>query len=205
MRRGPRMASAACYDGAMPVPASVPKWRFTADEYQRMVQARILTKSHRVELIDGEIVAKMTIGPRHSASVDRTARAFFTKAGESAIVRVQGTVRVNLYSAPEPDVVLLRPRSDFYASGHPGPADILVIVEVAESSIDYDHEVKAVLYARSNVHEYWLVDRNENVVHRYLSPERDRYRTVHQYVRGQSLAPELLPNCVIATSELLVD
>ena len=146
----------------------------------------------------------MTHGPRHNATVDRTARAFFTKAGESASVRVQGAVRVNLFSEPEPDVVLLRPRSDFYASGHPGPADILLIIEVAESSIDYDREVKP-LYARANVHEYWLVDLNENVLHRHLSPERDGYRTVRQYVRGQSLAPELLPDCVISTSELQVE
>jgi Uma2 family endonuclease len=197
------MASSACYDGAMPVPASVPKWRFTADDYQRMVHARILTKNHRVELIDGEIVAKMTIGPRHSATVDRTAWAFFTKAGESAIVRVQGAVRVNLYSEPEPDIVLLRPRSDFYASGHPGPADILLIVEVAESSIDYDREVKAPVYARSNVHEYWLVDLNEHVLHRYSSPEAGVYRTVRRYGRGQSLALELLPDCVVSTNDLL--
>jgi Uma2 family endonuclease len=80
-----------------------------------------------------------------------------------------------------------------------------LIIEVAESSIDYDREVKAPLYARSNVHEYWLIDLNENVLDRYLAPERDRYRSVSQYVRGQSLAPELLPDCVIATSELLVE
>ena len=199
------MAFSACYDGAMPVAVSPPKWRFSADEYQRMVQARILTKYDRVELVDGEIVAKMTFGPRHSATVDRIARTFFAKASESAIVRVQGAVRVNLFSEPEPDVVLLRPRSDFYASGHPGPADILLVIEVAESSIEYDRDVKAPLYARSTVHEYWLVDLNENVLHRYLSPDRDRYRTVGQYVRGQSLAPELLPDCVVSTSEFLVE
>jgi len=199
------MAFSACYDGSKPMSVALSKRRFTADEYQRMAQARILTKYDRVELIDGEIVAKMTHGPRHNAMVDRTARAFFTRAGDSAIVRVQGAVRVNLYSEPEPDVVLLRPRSDFYASGHPGPADILLIIEVAESSIEYDRDVKAPLYARSNVHEYWLVDLNKNVLHQHLSPQRDRYRTVRQYVRGQSLAPELLPDCVISTSELLVE
>jgi Uma2 family endonuclease len=183
----------------------VKKWRFTADDYQRMGRAGVFRAEDRVELIDGEIIAKMTHGSRHNATVDRTARAFFAKAGESAIVRVQGAVRVNLYSEPEPDIVLLRPRSDFYASGHPGPAEIFLIIEVAESSIDYDRDVKAPLYARSNVHEYWLIDLNENVLHRYLAPERDRYRSVRQYVRGQSLAPELLPDCVIATSELLVE
>lgn len=182
----------------MPTSVSVPKRHFTADEYQRMVEARILTKNDRVELIDGEIVAKMTIGPRHSATVDRTARAFFTHAGASVIVRVQ-------YSEPEPDIVLLRPRPDFYASGHPGPSDILLIIEIAESSFDYDREVKAPLYARSDVHEYWLVDLNENVLYRHLRPERDRYRTVNRYARGQSLSPVLLPACVVSVDDLIVE
>jgi Uma2 family endonuclease len=189
----------------MLVPVSVPKRHFTADEYQRMVQARILTKYDRVELIDGEIVAKMTIGPRHSAAVDRTARAFFSQAGDSVIVRVQGAARANLFSEPEPDIVLLRPRSDFYAAGHPGPADILLIIEIAESSFDYDRDVKAPLYARSNVHEYWLIDLNENVLYRHLAPERSRYRTVHQFVRGQSLSPDLLPGCVVSVDDLIVE
>ena len=90
--------------------------------------------------VDGEIISMTPIGPRHCAIVDRATRAFVTKAGEAAIVRVQGSVRLNLYSEPEPDLVLLRPRADFYASGHPGPGDILLIVEVAQSSIDYDRE-----------------------------------------------------------------
>jgi Uma2 family endonuclease len=186
----------------MPMPVSR---LFTADEYQRMVQARILTKNDRVELIDGEIVAKMTIGPRHSATVDRTARAFFTHAGASVIVRVQGAARVNLFGEPEPDIVLLRPRSDFYASGHPGPADILLIIEVAESSFEYDRAVKAPLFARSNVNEYWLIDLNENVLYRHLTPERNRYRTVRRYSRGQSLSPELLPGCVVSVDDLIVE
>jgi Uma2 family endonuclease len=183
---------------------AVTRRRFTIDDCQRMEDAGILRAEDRVELIDGEFVTMMAIGPRHHASVDRATRAFVTKVGESAIVRVQGAVVLDLYNAPEPDLVLLRPRADFYASRYAGPADILLIIEVAESSIDYDREVKAPLYARSNVHEYWLVDLNEHVLHRYLSPERDRYRTVRQYGRGQSLAPELLPDCVISTSELLV-
>lgn len=184
---------------------AVTRKRFTADEYQRMGQAGILRREDRVELIDGEIVTKMTIGPRHSASVDRANRLLVTRAGESAIVRVHGAVRVNLYSEPEPDLVLLRPRADFYVSGHPGPADIQLIIEVAESSIHYDRDVKAPLYARCDVHEYWLVDLNENVLHRYLLPERGSYRTAQRFARGQSLAPELLPNCVVSIDDLLAD
>ena len=99
--------------------------------------------------------------------------------------------------------MLLRSRSDFYASRHAGPADVLLVVEVAESSFDYDYDVKASLYARLNLPEYWLVDLNENVLYCHSSPERGSYRTVRQYQRGQSLAPQLLPNCVVQTNDLI--
>jgi len=155
---------------------AVSRRRFTADDYQRMGQAGILRREDHVELIDGEIIAMTPIGTRHCASVDRANRAFVTKAGDSAIVRVQGSVRLDLYSEPEPDLVLLRPRADFYASAHPGPADILLIVEVAESSIEYDREVKARVYARSGVHEYWLVVLMGKVLLQYSSSDNGHLR-----------------------------
>jgi Uma2 family endonuclease len=187
------------------MPVAVSRRRFTADDYQRMGQAGILGREDHVELIDGEIIAMTPIGTRHCASVDRANRAFVTKAGDRAIVRVQGSVRLDLYSEPEPDLVLLRPRADFYASAHPGPADILLIVEVAESSIEYDRDVKAHVYARSGVLEYWLADLNENVLLRHSSPGDGAYRNVQRYTRGQSLAPQLLPECIISISDLFGD
>jgi len=115
---------------------AVSRRRFTVDDYHRMGEVGILSATDRVELIDGEIVAMTPIGPRHGASVDRTNRVLVTAVGTSAIVRVQGSVRLDLFHEPEPDIVLLRPRADFYASAHPGPADILLVIEFAESSID---------------------------------------------------------------------
>ena len=185
------------------MPVAVSRKRFSADDYQRMGQAGILRREDRVELIDGEIIAMTPIGPRHCASVDRANRAFVTKAGDSAIVRVQGSVRLSFYTEPEPDLVLLRPRPDFYSSAHPGPADILLIVEIAQTSIDYDREVKSGVYARSGVPEYWLADLNENLLTCYSSPEGGTYQRVERYTRGQSLAPQLLPACVVSTEDLL--
>jgi Uma2 family endonuclease len=103
---------------------SVTRKRFTADEYQRMGQVGILREGDRVELIDGEIVAMTPIGTRHNASVARANRALVRAAGDDAIVLPQGSVRLDLYSEPQPDLVLLRPQSDFYASRHAGPGDI---------------------------------------------------------------------------------
>ncbi|HEY1308290.1 MAG TPA: Uma2 family endonuclease [Vicinamibacterales bacterium] len=182
---------------------AVSRRRFTVDDYQRMEEAGILRAEDRVELIDGEIVTKMTAGPRHSASLDRAARSFITKVGESAIVRVQGPVRLDLYNLPEPDLAVLRPRADFYVSNHPGPVDIMLVVEVAESSIDYDRETKASLYARANVPEYWLVDLNDKVLLRYSSPRGGAYQSLHRHQRGEALAPQMLPECVVSTDDLI--
>jgi Uma2 family endonuclease len=184
---------------------TVSKKRFTADEYQQMGRVGILSEDDRVELIDGEIIAMTPTGPRHGASVDRTTRAFVTRAGDSAIVRVQGSVRLNVYSESEPDLVLLRPGADFYASAHPGPADILLIVEVAHSSIDSDRDFKGPFYARASVHEYCLADLNENVLHCFSTPKDGAYQNVREYRRGQSIAPLLLPDCVILVDDLLAD
>src|SRR5262245_33682707 len=148
----------------------VTRKRFTADDYQRMGQAGILTEDDRVELIDGEIVAMTPIGTRHNASVNRGNRALVRAADDAAIVQSRGSVRLDRCSEPEPDLALLRPRPDFYATRHAGPDDILLIIEVAESSIEYDRDVKAPLYAAAGIPEYWLVDLNTDVVMRFSSP-----------------------------------
>ena len=179
----------------MAMAVEISRRHFTADEYQQMGRAGILREGDRVELIDGDIVTMTPIGPRHSATVDRLTRHFVVHAGETAIVRSQGAVRLNFFTEPQPDLVLLRPRDDFYASAHPGPSDILLIVEVAQTSIRYDRAVKAELYARLGVVEYWLVDLNVDVVTRYTEPGDGQYRRVGPVVAGVAFAPHLLPAC----------
>jgi len=110
---------------------------------------------------------------------------------------------LDLYDAPQPDVALLRPKTDFYLSGHPNPSDILLLIEVAASSLDYDREVKAPLYASKGVAEYWLVDLNDDLISRYLDPSGGMYQTVTHHRRGESVAPRLLPDCVLEVAELL--
>jgi Uma2 family endonuclease len=181
------------------------KKRFTADEYQRMGQVGILSEDDRVELIDGEIVAKMTIGPKHNACVASGTRAFVEAAGHEAIVLPQGSVRLDLYNEPEPDLVLLKPRSDFYASKHASPEDILLIVEIAESSLEIDRDLKARIYARSRVPEYWIVNLKFNLITRYSSPQQGVFRDVTEARRGESIAPALLPTCVVLVDALLIE
>jgi Uma2 family endonuclease len=184
---------------------AVIKKRFTADEYQRMGQVGILSSDDRVELIDGEVVTMTPIGARHNACVNHATRALVRAAGDDAIVQSRGSVRLDLYHEPEPDLVLLRPRSDFYAARVPGPDDILLIIEIAESSIEYDRDVKARVHAAAGITECWLADLNDDVVRRYSSPERGSYRRIEPCHRGQTIAPLRLPSCAIAVDVLLTE
>ncbi len=167
--------------------------RFTVDEYYRMGQAGILHEDDRVELLEGEIVEMAPIGSRHQGTVNRLTRLFSSRATASSMVMVQGPVRLSENCEPQPDVTLLLLRADFYASAHPGPNDVLLLVEVSDSSIEYDRQVKVPLYARHGITEVWLVDLEAEVVETYRNPGGDGYREVAPVGRGQSLSPGFLP------------
>lgn len=131
---------------------------FTVDEYHAMARAGVFGEDDRLELIEGEIVEVAAIGSRHAACVKRLIRLLVEKVADRAVIGAQDPVRLSDLSEPEPDVSVLRPREDFYESAHPGPEDVLLIVEVADSSIGIDRHVKVPLYARAGVPEVWLVD-----------------------------------------------
>ncbi len=166
--------------------------RFTVNEYYLMAQAGILTEDDRVELIEGEIVEMAPIGSRHAAGVDLANRLLGRLFGDLAIVRVQSPVRLNDRSEPQPDLTLLRPRPDFYASGHPGPEDVLLLVEVMESSADYDRRVKLPLYARYGIPEVWLEDLESRSIEACWQPSPEGYRAVRRFSSGDSLSPQAL-------------
>ena len=184
---------------------SVPLKRhyFTAAEYYRMADAGILTPDDRVELIEGEIVEMSPIGKRHASCVDRINRLLGRLASQSAIVRVQNPVRLSDFSEPQPDVTLLRPREDFYAAGHPGPADVLLIVEVADTSTAYDRGVKVSLYARSGIPEVWLVDLTEDRIEIYANPSGGEYRDVRLASRGESVSSTAVAGLTFGVEEIL--
>ena len=187
------------------MPVEISKRRFDVDEYHRMAEAGILSHDDRVELIDGEIVAMTPIGPRHNAAVDRINRALVRTVGDRAIVRVQGFVRLGRFFEPQPDFAVLRPRPDFYASHLPGAADILLIVEVADASLDYDRDLKTRLYAGAGVAEYWIVDLNGRSVACYSEPAGGAYTHVGHHGPEGTIAPQLLLECRIETALLLLE
>ncbi|HEX5000424.1 MAG TPA: Uma2 family endonuclease [Terriglobia bacterium] len=177
--------------------------RFTTEDYHRMGDAGILRSGDRVELIDGEIVAMSPIGNPHNAAVDRATRAMVRAAGDTAIVRVQGSVLLDRFNEPQPDIVLLKPRDDFYRERAAGPADIILIVEVADSSLAYDHRLKTRLYADAGIAEYWLGDISGERVFVSAVPRPGAYETVRQLRRGDTVSPSALPSCAISVDDLL--
>ncbi len=177
--------------------------RFTVTEYHQMAQAGILGEDDRVELIDGEIVEMTPIGARHAECVDRLTDLFFRAFGGAARVRVQNPVRLGERSEPQPDIALVRRKPGFYASGHPGPEDVFLLVEVADSSSDPDRRVKVPLYALAGIPEAWLVDLEQQTITAYADPTPDGYRSVRVFRRGEEVAPGVFPDRALAVADLL--
>jgi Uma2 family endonuclease len=176
---------------------------FTVEEYYRMAEAGIISKDERVELIEGEIVAMAAIGSRHAACVDRLNYFLSQRVGGRALVRVQNPIRLDQFSEPQPDIALLRPRADFYAFAHPGPADVFLVVEVADTSAGFDRDVKIPLYARAGIPEAWLVDLTGDYIMVYRKPSVQVYQDVQHLQRGQSLSPEAFPDLIMAVEDIL--
>src|SRR5207237_1757760 len=147
--------------------------RFTVDEYHRRGEVGIFSEDDRVELLAGEIVEMSPLGPLHAGTVDRLTALFASRLGAEVIVRVQNPLLLRTEdSEPQPDVVLLRLRTDFYARSHPEAQDVYLVIEVADTSMVTDREVKLPIYARAGVPEVWLLDvaAQRVEVHRHPTP-----------------------------------
>jgi Uma2 family endonuclease len=177
--------------------------RFTVDEYHRMANAGILTEDDRVELLDGQIVPTSPIGPRHAGCVDDITRLFIRLAGDAVVVRVRNPVVIERYNEPEPDVVVARARPDRYRRAHPTPADVLLIVEVADTTIRQDRGFKVPLYAAAGIPEVWIVDLPADRIEVYRLPNAGAYGERQTLGREATIAPLALPDAVIGTSEIL--
>src|SRR2546425_8980077 len=154
----------------MATDVEVVRRRFTVDEYHQMARAGILNEADRVELIRGEIVHKMVIGSRHAACVARLTELWVARLRGRAILWPQNPLTILPDSEPEPDIILLRHRADFYAGELPGPDDVALLVEVADTSLRYDRHVKGPLYAEAGVRDYWIVGLEGEAVEGYRNP-----------------------------------
>jgi Uma2 family endonuclease len=162
--------------------------RITVDEYHRMAEVGLLAPDARVELIEGEIIDMAPIGPPHSSVVNQLLRLLMRAVGDLAIVQSQGAVRLNIRNEPEPDLALFKPRDDFYRHRHPTGADTLLVVEVSESSLRYDRNIKVPLYARHGVPEVWVVDLVNGQLLTFRSPVDGDYAQ-----QTSTTAPGMVP------------
>ena len=185
------------------VQAEPTRRRFSVDDYYAMAEAGIIGRDERVELIDGEIITMSPIGPEHGASVDTGAYFLFPFVRDRAIVRVQGNIRLDEYNEPEPDFTLLKWRDDFYRSGLPGPDDVLLIIEVADSSLASDRNVKLALYARFNIPEVWIANIPARVVETYRDPVDSEYATSRVYSPGEMVSPAAFHDVEIPVSRFI--
>jgi Uma2 family endonuclease len=177
--------------------------RFTVEEYERMGQVGILGEDDRVELLDGEIVAMPPIGPKHASVVDVLTEQLYARLLGRVAIRVQNPVRLLPRSEPEPDVVVARRRRDAYRSSHPTAEDVLLVVEVADSSLVTDRAVKLPIYARQGIAEVWIVDLAADVVHVHRDPDDGAYRDTTTARAGDVLTLALLPDVALPVADLL--
>ena len=182
----------------------VARHRFTVKDFYRMAEVGILSQHDHVELLDGEIVDMTPIGSRHAACVNRLNSLLADLLGQRAIVSVQNPIDLGPDSEPQPDLAVLRPRADFYGEAHPGPEDILMVIEVADTSADFDRTVKLPLYARAGIREAWVVDLGSESVEVHQGPAERGYQSVEALRRGQRLVPQAFPDLALAVADVLV-
>lgn len=182
--------------------AVLSRHRFHVDEYHRMIEAGILTRNDRVELLDGEIVEMTPIGSRHVSCVGRLNRLLVMTLGERAFVSPQGAVTISDWSEPEPDIAVCRARPDDYATAVPATADTLLLVEVADTSLRKDRLAKLPLYAAAGVPEVWIVDLTADAIEVYREPDGSEYAS-REVVTTGTIAPVAFGDLELEVARIL--
>lgn len=175
----------------------------TVADYHRMGEAGILSRDDRVELVEGELVAMSPIGSRHAGVINRFTEVLVLAVVGRGLVSVQNSIRLNDRTEPQPDLAVLKPRTDSYFGAIPGPGDVLLVIEVADSSLAYDRTVKVPLYAAHGIPEFWIADVSRREVEVYRRPEGDRYAVVTRAGVGAALEPLLLPGVSVPVAAVL--
>ena len=175
----------------------------TADEYERMGEAGIFPPDSRLKLIEGEVYEISPIGSPHAACVTFLSMFLSRLLGERFIVLTQNPIRLDDFSEPQPDIALLRWRDDYYRTAHPRPADIVLLVEVADTTLQTDRLVKTPLYAKASIPEVWIVNVGEERVEVYAEPSNDTYQVFRSFQRGEEAQSYSVPKLAVNVSELL--
>lgn len=177
--------------------------RFTVEEYDRMTESGIFDKAEKTELLKGEIVAMSPKGKKHAAATDRATRYFIRLLGDRVIVRNQNPIQLDDLSEPEPDIALVAPRDDEYVNRHPQPADVLLILEVADTSFDYDRHDKGEAYAVAGIAHYLVMNLRARAIEDYREPSREGYRSKRTLSADERFNLVAFPEVEIKVGDLL--
>jgi Uma2 family endonuclease len=177
--------------------------RFNVTEYYQMAEVGILKPDDRVELIAGEIIKMSPIGSPHAACVSRLTRLLHNTIANEAIVSTQNPVRLDNFSEPVPDIALLKTRKDYYAARHPLPADVHLVIEVADTSLLKDRNVKVPLYASAGISEIWLVNIPKEIIEVYFDLQNGKYRKCQKHKRGELVSSPTVKGLSLRVNEIL--
>jgi Uma2 family endonuclease len=185
------------------MPTEIIKKRFTVADYHRMAEAGILGPKERVELIDGEIVEMSPTGHPHWVRVARATTLFIRTFGDRAVVNVQNPIQLTEWTEPEPDLVVYKPRPDFYLKKKPAPEDVFFLMEISDTSLRYDRNVKVPLFAAAGIPEVWIQDVKSDVLYVYREPQRNGYGVTLDLRRNDIVSPTAFPDVQFSIDNLL--
>ncbi len=177
--------------------------RFTVEEYHRMGETGLLKPDARVELLDGQIIDMMPIGPFHAGTTNRLAKLFIRLSEDRWHVAIQTPVRLTAHSEPQPDVMLLKPVPDDYTGRHPGPEDVFLLIEVADSTLTYDRGAKLPAYGRAGIQEVWIINLPERSIEVYREPHYLGYASKNVLREKDQARPQAFPDVAIDVQSLL--
>ena len=179
------------------------RWRFTVDDYYRMGEVGILPHDARVELINGDVIQMPPIGSHHNGSVIGLDEILRDRLGRRVSISVQGPLILRQYGTPQPDVLILRRRDDHYRSANPTAADVLLVIEVSDSTLVHDRDTKGPLYAQAGIAEYWIVNLVTMQLMVYRRPVDGEYRDVRVLGKGDTIQPLAFQDVTIEVAEIL--
>ena len=176
--------------------------RFSVDEYYKMIELGMLKDYEKAEIIEGELIQKMTIGDRHAAIVNVLNRFFVKNVSDEVLVSIQNPLRLSDYNEPEPDIVLAD-LTKFDGKRHPRPEETLLIVEVSDTTLKYDRDTKLALYAEAEIPEVWIVNIPNEIIEVHQKPGSGIYQLTQIYKQGESVKSSVLPNLEIEVDKIL--
>ena len=176
---------------------------FTVEEYDRFIEAGVLAEDDPVELINGEVIKMSPISSLHAGCVARLSMMFSLRLSQQVVIWTQNPIHADQYSEPEPDVAVLRYRQDFYAKSLPRPTDIMLLIEVADTSLSYDRRVKVPLYAKVGIVEVWVVDVENRLIYAYRNLVKGKYQETLVVNPGDTITPVAFDEISVRVEEIL--